>query len=708
MQALIHGNFVGIKIEFKSAFILQRIKAQLIIAMLFSHKLLFDFKLCLLFFGLCIISCSSDDPADEIVGNVTVDAGPDQTVSLGDVVTLTGTGTDSQNDVVTFLWETLSIPSGSSGISLEDPTSAITKFTPVASGVYQFKLTGTNSNGKTGDDTIEITVGSNAILPEEIGGVISSDRTLVNRIEDPTLPDYIASSDVILEANLIIEAGVMIVFKSETGIDVTASGSLKAEGTAEEAITLTGTNKIKGAWKGLNILSNSANNKLAYVTVDYAGQKGFDGANHKAGIMINNASSISITHSTIINADGTGIYLRDKTSSLTAFSENTISNNSTPITAQLHHFHFFDINSDYTGNTDDYILGIWSATATDEDVTWMAINVPLRLADNIENIESNIAIEAGTEIIGINNSGLAILEEGSLNAVGTTDQKIIFRGDENLPGKWRGLSFHSNNTSNELTYVEISNGGQKGFDGGDERANIMVDGNGRLKMTHTKSYNSGGYGLFTRTNEAVLVDFANNTFTQNTAPVMSQINHYHYFDSNSDYTGNTNDYIDSYWSATDVTGDATWQALNVPYRLSANIERIDASITINAGAQFVGQEDSGLEIQNDAALTSNGTSVNPVVFSGSQDIKGYWRGLRFLSNTLNNKLSHTQVMNGGQKGFDGGNRKANIEVGEGASLTIDHCMLSKSGDVGIRVQEGGNLTESNTTFSDLEGIDIDQ
>ncbi|MBB3699403.1 PKD domain-containing protein [Flammeovirga yaeyamensis] len=657
---------------------------------------------------LFLQSCSNEKAIEELIGVVTVDAGEDQTVFLGDKVTLNGSATDSQNESINYLWEFTQIPSGVSSIEVENPTSSTTSFIPTATGTYILRLNAINSSGANDSDEISIVVESGTNSPEEIGGVLNSDRTLTNRIEDPTLPDYIASSDVILQANLTIEAGVKIVFVSESGIDVTSSAYLKAIGTAQEPIILTGVNQLVGAWKGLNIQSNNSNNILDYVEIDYAGQKGFDGANHKTNIMINDQSSISISNSKLTNGGGYGLYLREKTSNLTIFSNNIITLNATAVSAQFHHFHFFDETSDYTGNTNDYIEGMWSATHSDEDMTWNAINVPYKLAENIEVIESDIIIAAGTTIIGSNESGLQILAGGSLNAVGTASDIIIFRGEESLSGKWRGLSFHSNSTNNELTYVEISDAGQKGFDGGNEKANIMVDGDGRLKMTHTKSYNSAGYGLFTRTLTSVLVDFADNTLTENFAPVMTQVNHYHYFDNGSDYTGNTKDYIDSYWSGDETTINATWQALNVPYLLCDNIEYLASDINVDAGAVFHGRQESGIQVQEDGSLKTNGTSTDEIIFQGDQDVNGYWRGLRYLSNSSNNVIMHTIIKNGGQKGFDGGNRKANIEVGTSASLTIENSSISKSGDAGIRVQNGGQLSSTRNSFSGNTGVDIDQ
>ena len=53
----------------------------------------------------------------------TADAGPDQTVDEGDLVTLAGSGTDPEGETLTFNW------TAPAGVTLSDPTSASPTFT---------------------------------------------------------------------------------------------------------------------------------------------------------------------------------------------------------------------------------------------------------------------------------------------------------------------------------------------------------------------------------------------------------------------------------------------------------------------------------------------------------------------------------------------------------------------------------------------------
>ncbi len=653
--------------------------------------------------GLFTFSGCGDDDGSETPG-VTADAGADQTVTLGEVVTLDGNGTDAAGGALIYLWEITTRPTGSTTVItnplIEDPS-----FTPDVVGVFTARLVVTNSAGAQASDEVVITV-EQGEAPEEIGGTISANTTLINRIANPALPDYIASTSVFVNAALTIEPGVRIVFADNQGMAIGTSGSLVAIGTAAENIVFTGTEMTRGFWKGIELESNDSQNEITYCVIEYGGSSGFDGANLLSNLIIQASGRVKITNSSFMNSGGYGLYTRTLEASLPSFSNNTFTSNEAPVMTRINHYHYFDANSDYSGNTDDYIDSYWSNQNTSDDVTWNALNVPYRMANNVERIESDINIAPGAEFLGQPNGGIEVIPGGSMNATGTSANNISFVGEQDVTGYWKGIVFESNNTNNELTWVVISNGGEEGFDGANLKTNIMVDGSGRVKITNTTSTKSGGYGLYTRQLESSLPEFANNTFNENVAPVMTRINHYHYFDGASDYTGNTNDYIDSYWSNNDVTSVATWNALNVPYRMADNVEDIDAAVTVEAGTDFIGQPNGGIRITANGSLNADGTAVDRITFTGEQDVVGYWKGLRFMSNNAGNVLDNVLISNGGEEGFDGADRKANIEIANGGLLSVSNSTLSKSGGNGIRVQSGGGLTQSNLTFTDITGVNI--
>jgi hypothetical protein len=85
------------------------------------------------------------------------DAGPDQTVSVGALVTLNGSGSSDPdgNLPLSYQWT----QSGGPGVALNAATTATPSFTPPATGVYTFTLVVTDSTGLASTpDSVMVTV----------------------------------------------------------------------------------------------------------------------------------------------------------------------------------------------------------------------------------------------------------------------------------------------------------------------------------------------------------------------------------------------------------------------------------------------------------------------------------------------------------------------------------------------------------------------
>lgn len=85
----------------------------------------------------------------------TAEAGDDQTVNEGDIVTLSGTYTDpNEEDTHTFLWE---LVSSNNGQTVPDSHMQYLNFTPEDDGVYKFRFTVTDNFGASGSDDVVVT-----------------------------------------------------------------------------------------------------------------------------------------------------------------------------------------------------------------------------------------------------------------------------------------------------------------------------------------------------------------------------------------------------------------------------------------------------------------------------------------------------------------------------------------------------------------------
>ena len=628
---------------------------------------------------------------------LTADAGADQTVFVGTQVTLDGSASsDSEGNPFDYEWMILSAPSGSAA-SITGATTAAPTFTPDVAGQYFITLTISNENDDSTTDDVIITAQedpNNPTTPVELSSIVSD--TELKKIAE-TGPDYRVNGTLSVSAALTIAPGVIIEFAEDAGLMVGSTGSIEAIGKADSVITFTGIQKVDGFWRGMEVSSNNTSNELTYVVVEYAGSSGFDGADLRAGVMLEGSGRLKMNNDSLRNITGYGLYLRTDDVKLDAFNNNVLTANNAPVMTSFLHFHRLNATNTFTGNEEDYIDTYETGTIS-SDATWPALGVPYHMPDGVEIIDADITVEPGAHFVFQADGGLHVDANGSLNAEATASNIIIFEGEVDERGYWRGLSFGSNNTSNNLTYVIVRHGGSAGFDGADLRSNVIVEDAGRLTLVHVTLSKSAGAGLYTRNVEVQLPGFSNNLITDNVVPVVTLFDHYHYFDSGSDFTGNDDDYLETNRSGT-ITADVTWQALNVPYRLSDGVDHIGAALTIMPGAEFIGIPGSGLEVTLDGSLTAEGTSNNHIVFRGEQDVTGYWRGLQFNSNNPNNSFDYVDISNGGSEGFDGANRKANLEVENTAIFTITNSTISKSGGYGIRVLNGGGFTESGNTYT---------
>ena len=115
-----------------------------------------------------LVLLGSCEKENEIIENKVpvADAGTAQNLTLPiESVTLTGTGTDSDGDVVAYLWSQVNGPSESIIVNPGSPTTQVKKF---AEGSYLFQLQVVDNDGATGVDTIRIVINKAPVTTLEL------------------------------------------------------------------------------------------------------------------------------------------------------------------------------------------------------------------------------------------------------------------------------------------------------------------------------------------------------------------------------------------------------------------------------------------------------------------------------------------------------------------------------------------------------------
>lgn len=122
---------------------------------------------------------------------------------------------------------------------------------------------------------------------------------------------------------------------------------------------------------------------------------------------------------------------------------------------------------------------------------------------------------------------------------------------------------------------------------------------------------------------------------------------------------------------------------------------VGARLTIAPKTTIVMPADIGVNVTRDGELVAEGADETPVVFTGAQPQRGYWKGLRFQSPSIENRLRHVVVEHAGSD-------VAAIEVEEFGRVSLEDVKIRSSEESGLTLREGATLqTMRNVSF---EGI----
>ncbi|WP_420147623.1 PKD domain-containing protein [Spirosoma sp.] len=460
-----------------------------------------------------LTSCKKENDVTP-VGSVSASAGSDQSVQVGQTVTLDGSASkDDQSKPLSYQWTILRKPA-KSNVTLTEPTSFKPTFKPDEVGEYEFELSVTSANGKATDKVI---VTASAAEPLAINANITVKTTLVDRIANPNLPDYIVTKSIDVNHELTINPGVVVAFERDVRMNVNDGGGLLiAKGTADQKIKLVGVQKTKGYWVGISLYSGSNANVMEYVEVMHAGSRTIYSTTKSALFMSGgNKAQIALKNTLFSQNEGYGIYVYDG-AILREFAQNAFSSNTeagilldAPNVAKL------DAASTFTGGNGRNVVEITpSSLKGSDEVTWTDFTdkTPYRINGEFTvntgwKLTPGVTLEMNRDaVIRINNGGY-------VSAKGTATEKIVFTGAERTAAYWKGLICYSQDAKNELENAEVSNGGSSAIVSG-KKTNIAIYGTKALmSIKNTRISGSGGYGVFVAFGASANTDRANlNTF----------------------------------------------------------------------------------------------------------------------------------------------------------------------------------------------------
>lgn len=323
---------------------------------------------------------------------------------------------------------------------------------------------------------------------------------------------------------------------------------------------------------------------------------------------------------------------------------------------------------------------------------------------------ATLTIEPGVVIEFEAETSFEVTDDARLSAIGTEQDSIKFTGTEESDGWWDGVFFNKvTHPDNEMEYVIIEYAGGASMHSSIPEAGLAIGRNlyeARMSLNNSTIRHSGGLGLFIHAN-GEMPDSGNNTFTDNAAGAAGvYTNTMHFMDGSSSYTGNDEEYV--LVEANKLSENATWQALDVPYAIYGDATIDEAELTIEEGAQFAFDAQSGLTIDS-GIIIAKGTEDDPVLFTGLREEAGWWDGLYVTKTTHpDNLLDHIVVEYAGNEAAHSSTKPANLTVGRSlydATVSVTNSIFRHSGGVGMYVHSNGDIPGSaeNTYTENTDG-----
>jgi hypothetical protein len=321
-------------------------------------------------------------------------------------------------------------------------------------------------------------------------------------------------------------------------------------------------------------------------------------------------------------------------------------------------------------------------------------DVPDYIVTSSLTMAARLKIDPGVRIDVTSDVLIRIRNNGFLEANGTATEPIVIKGTSNVAGSWRGIWSESSDFDNVLNHVQISGAGSNNITSGAPRTAVYVTGN-RLNINHCTFSNINGYGISTNSTGAQ-IPLENCFFSDNQQGAMritaAQIQ---YIDSETNFNNHeiviTGDNL-----STD--SDHTWPAAqNGSYLFSSSLSVYD-NVTIEAGAVLLFDNDVLIRFRGtNGKYQALGSLEKPIVFKGSAEQAGSWRGITIESSNIENHFEHVQFFHAGHSDLLSGYDKAAVGFSSDARGTFSNAFFNDIDGYGMYIR----YDDTQISFEDL-------
>ncbi|WP_158856754.1 PKD domain-containing protein [Lunatibacter salilacus] len=321
------------------------------------------------------------------------------------------------------------------------------------------------------------------------------------------------------------------------------------------------------------------------------------------------------------------------------------------------------------------------------------------------HVSTQLTIEPGVKVVFAENKGLIIGGNGSLKAIGESENKVLFIGTEPSNNFWKGILIASNSEHNEFKHAEVRGGGSSDFPTMPGiTANVILEDDymsgSALKLSHTRLTHSGGYGLFVG-GQSYLNEFRTLIFEENAkSAAYIPAHQLHMVDFDTDfYESNGYRGIET-GGVIDNSTPVRIPKINAQYLVSNDII-IKSGVEIAPGSYFMMKEGVSIQVVDQGYFNAVGTAEEKITLT-STSTNQHWDGILIDTNHELNKIHFCEVNYAGKELLPGMSNTANLATNLGL-ISVKNSYFSNGLGYGIvvsnKVSINADVSEKNEFFN---------
>lgn len=561
----------------------------------------------------------------------------------------------------------------------------------------------------------------NRVYVQGRAGVGSADVTRDQQWDDPGVPLFLNQEQVVA-ASLTIGPGVAFDVGETHGFEV-EGGQLDVMGVDGNPVRFRGDQRERGYWHGIGYQEASGPNRIQYAVIKDAGSDPWNGDSTTQSALFAEDVTLDVQTSSLSNNAATALLSRDGETDLTV-TDTRFEGNESPVRLHANLVGGFDPSNVVEDNDDDRIAVRGSTSGGTGEVTtgqtWETPGVPFHVRNGVD-LQATLVVGQGVTVDFDENVGIDA-HGARLEANGTADDRIRFRGDRRERGFWRGVRFGDATEGNLLRNVVVADAGGHPWRGtGFSAAGVFVQGSGVEVHLDSCAIQNNAVSGVTATGRGYDFTVENCVFQGNAVPVWTNADLVGNFTVTNAYAGNDASHfrVGIRGARSVLQREATWPDRGIPYRLVRDLRvndalTIDPGVTVESGG--LGDDAPTVKIEvpfgeaGSLEADASGTAEETIVFTGAEDEAGYWGGIHFSTEERSNTLRDVVVEYAGGSPRNGDSESYAAvtvwEFGEVVAADLSEVALKDSAQHGIYKACDSELSCGRLSFEGIQGSEF--